>query len=203
MDDGSPADAEAPASDVSALPNIEARRTVTTTNGHVTIGPREIARHIPRSARITLTGAIPYDVDIHLIWDDGEQRLVADHVGITRRPDGPAVRASDLTAIKFSQLIEETLVAEVLDHRGWNGIVKDHPDADPAAVDALIYALAHALGGQRPTQTVALARCLRPGSAIKRVMRARELGYLGQATKGRSGGLVDSIVADACWSGSS
>ena len=30
------------------------------------------------------------------------------------------------------------------------------PDTDPAAVDALFYALAHALGGHNPTQTVAL-----------------------------------------------
>jgi hypothetical protein len=51
--------------------------------------------------------------------------------------------------------------------------------------------LAHALGGHNPTQTVAIARGLQPGSAIKRVMRARELGYLGKATKGRSGGLAN------------
>jgi hypothetical protein len=50
--------------------------------------------------------------------------------------------------------------------------------------------LAHALGGQRPTRTVAIARGLQPGSAIKRVMRARELGYLGKAAKGRSGGFA-------------
>ncbi len=46
------------------------------------------------------------------------------------------------------------------------------------------------LGGQRPTQTVALARGLQPGSAIKRVMRAREQGFLGSAQRGRSGGLA-------------
>ena len=79
----------------------------------------------------------------------------------------------------------------MLDSRGWSGIIEDHADADPAAVDALIYALAHALGGHNPTQTVALARNLQPGSAIKRVMRARQLGYLGKATKGRSGGLTN------------
>ena len=88
-------------------------------------------------------------------------------------------------------MIEISLSVEVLDSRGWSGIIEDHPDADPAAVDALIYALAHALGGHNPTQTVALAHELQPGSAIKRVIRARELGYLGDATKGRSGGLAN------------
>jgi hypothetical protein len=54
---------------------------------------------------------------------------------------------------------------------------------------------AHALGGHNPTQTVAFARNLQPGSAIKRVMRARQLGYLGSATKGRSGGLTNGAAA--------
>ena len=53
----------------------------------------------------------------------------------------------------------------------------------------------HALGGHNPTQTVALARNLQPGSAIKRVMRARQLGYLGKATEGRSGGLTNGSSA--------
>ena len=87
----------------------------------------------------------------------------------------------------------------MLDSRGWSGIIEDHPDADPAAVDALIYALAHALGGHNPTQTVALARNLQPGSAIKRVMRARQLGYLGKATKGRSGGLTNGTPPPDRW----
>jgi hypothetical protein len=54
---------------------------------------------------------------------------------------------------------------------------------------------AHALGGHNPTQTVAFARNLQLGSAIKRVMRARQLGYLGTATKGRSGGLTIGAAA--------
>ena len=39
-----------------------------------------------------------------------------------------------------------------------------------------------------------LARNLQPGSAIKPVMRARQLGYLGKATKGRSGGLTNGTA---------
>jgi hypothetical protein len=162
-----------------------------TTRGKIPVGPDKLARAVPRSARIVVTGKDPYDLEIRLSWDDDEQRLAPDDVRITRRPDGIPVRAAELARISISQLVEATLVAEVLDSRGWPGIVADNRDADPAAVDALIYALAHALGGHNPTQTVALARDLQPGSAIKRVMRARELGYLGKATKGRSGGLAN------------
>jgi hypothetical protein len=197
MDDWPPLDDEAPTTNEPMLPSGELASTVTTTtSGHVAVGPGTIARHVPRSARISVTGTDPYDVDVHLNWDDDEQRLVVEDVRITRRPDGPAVRASELTAIKFGQLVEDSLAAEVLDDRGWKGIVEDHPHGDPAAVDTLIYSLAHAVGGQRPTQTVARARGLQPGSAIKRVMRARELGYLGKATKGRSGGLANGGTAN-------
>ena len=153
-----------------------------TTRGTVPVGPNGLARTVPRSVRIVVTDKDPYDLDIRLSWDDDEQRLVPDDVRVTRRPDGIPVRAADLAHIQIGQLIETNLAAEVLDY---------HDDADPAAVDALIYALAHALGGHNPTQTVALARNLQPGSAIKRVMRARQLGYLGKATKGRSGGLTN------------
>jgi hypothetical protein len=166
-----------------------------TTRGKVPVGPNGLARTVPRSVRIVVTDKDPYDLDIRLSWDDDEQRLVPDDVRVTRRPDGIPVRAADLARIKIGQLIEANLAGEVLDSRGWSGIIEDHDDADPAAVDALIYALAHALGGHNPTQTVALARNLQPGSAIKRVMRARQLGYLGKATKGRSGGLTNGSDA--------
>ena len=162
-----------------------------TTRGKVPVGPNGLARTVPRSVRIVVTDKDPYDLDIRLVWDDDEQRLVTDDLRVTRRPAGIPVRAADLGRIRIGQLIETSLAVEVLDSRGWSGIIDDHPDADPAAVDALIYSLAHALGGHNPTQTVAIARELQPGSAIKRVMRARELGYLGAATKGRSGGLTN------------
>jgi hypothetical protein len=166
-----------------------------TTRGKVPVGPSGLARAVPRSVRIVVTGKDPYDLDIRLSWDDDEQRLVPDDVRITRRPDGIPVRAAELARISIGQLVEAALAAEVLDSRSWAGIIADHHDADQAAVDALVYALAHALGGHNPTQTVALARNLQPGSAIKRVMRARELGYLGKATKGRSGGLGNGDTA--------
>jgi hypothetical protein len=166
-----------------------------TTRGKVLVGPSGLARTIPRTVRIVVTDKDPYDLDIRLTWDDDEQRLVPDDVRVTRRSDGIPVRAAELGRIRIGELIESNLAAEVLDSRGWSGILEDHDNADPAAVDALIYALAHGLGGHNPTQTVALARNLQPGSAIKRVMRARELGYLGKATKGRSGGLTDGTSA--------
>ena len=166
-----------------------------TTRGKVAVGPNGLARSVPRSVRIVVTDKDPYDLDIRLSWDDDEQRLVPDDVRITRRPNGMPVRAAELARIRIGELIETNLAAEILDTRGWSGIIEDHPDADPAAVDALIYAMAHALGGHNPTQTVGLARNLQPGSAIKRVMRARQLGYLGKATKGRSGGLANGDSA--------
>jgi len=162
-----------------------------TTRGKVRVGPNGLARNVPRSVRIVVTDKDPYDLDIRLVWDDDEQRLVPDDLRVTRRPDGIPVRAADLGRIKIGQLIESNLTAEILDSRGWAGIIEDHDKEDPAAVDALIYSLAHAVGGHNPTQTVAIARNLQPGSAIKRVMRARQLGYLGAATKGRSGGLTN------------
>ena len=167
----------------------------TTVRGKVLVGPNGLARPVPRTARVVITDKDPYDLDIRLNWDDDEQRLVPDDVRITRRPDGKPVRAAELARLRIGETIAACLAAEVLDGRGWSGIIEDHPDDDPAAVDALIYALAHALGSHNPTQTVGQARGLQAGSAIKRVMRARELGYLGAAHKGRSGGLSGEASA--------
>jgi hypothetical protein len=161
----------------------------TTVRGKVIVGPNGLARSVPRTARVIVTGKDPYDLDIRLNWDDDEQRLVPEDIRITRRPEGRPVRVADIARIRIGETIASSLASEVLDTRGWSGVIEDHPQDDPAAVDALIYSLAHALGSHNPTQTVGIARGLQPGSAIKRVMRARELGYLGEAQKGRSGGL--------------
>ena len=153
----------------------------TTVRGKVLVGPNGMARPVPRSATVTVTGKDPYDLDIRLNWDDDEQRLVPEDVRITRRPEGIPVRVAELARLRLGETIAASLAAAVLDTRGWAGIIEDHPDVDPAAVDALIYALAHTLGSHNPTQIVGMARGLQPGSAIKRVMRARERGYLGEA----------------------
>jgi hypothetical protein len=131
-----------------------------TTRGKVSVGPNGLARTVPRSVRIVVTGNDPYDLDIRLTWDDEEQRLVPDDVRVTRRPNGIPVRAADLARIKIGQLIESNLAAELLDHRGWSGIIDDHDDADPAAVDALIYALAPLSAGTiRPRRWRSPATC--------------------------------------------
>jgi hypothetical protein len=70
------------------------------TRGRVSVGPNGLARSVPRSARIVVTGTDPYDLDIRLSWDDDEQRLVPDDIRVTRRPDGIAVRAADLARIQ-------------------------------------------------------------------------------------------------------
>src|SRR6187200_221063 len=102
-----------------------------TTRGKVTIGPKGLARSVPRSVRIVVTDKDPYDLDIRLTWDDDEQRLVPDDLRVTRRPDGIPVRAADLGRIKIGDLIATNLVAVVLDSRGWGGIIEDHAKADP------------------------------------------------------------------------
>ena len=157
------------------------------TRGRVHVGPDGLVHRVPRTARITLTGKDPYDVDIRLNWDDDEQRLVAEDARISRRLDGLPVRVTEVAKMRIGDLIAASLTAEVLDTRGWAGVVEDNPHEDPAAVKAPIYAGAPARG-HNPTQTVALVHGLQPGSAIKRVMRARDLGYPGEARKGRSRG---------------
>ena len=73
-----------------------------------------------------MTDKDPYDLDIRLSWDDDEQRLVPDDVRVTRRPDGLPVRVAELARVKIGQLIESNLAGEVLDSRGWSGIIEDH-----------------------------------------------------------------------------
>ena len=102
-----------------------------TTRGKVSVGPNGLARNVPRSVRIVVTDKDPYDLDIRLVWDDDEQRLVPDDLRVTRRPDGIPVRAADLGRIKIGQLIEHNLTAEILDSRGWAGIIEDHARRRP------------------------------------------------------------------------
>ena len=157
-----------------------------TTRGSVTVGPTGLERGIPRSARVMVTGKPPYDLELSLEYDNGEARLVLDEIRILRQPTGVPVRTAELQQVRIPELIAKALRGEVLDARGWEGVVEDHRDEDPVKVDALVYSLAHALADPRPTQTVATARGLKPGSGIKRVMRAREMGFLGAAQRGRS-----------------
>ena len=156
------------------------------TQGSVTVGPSGLERGIPQSARVFVTGKPPYDLELALEYDDSEARLVLDQIKILRQTEGIPVRTAELQQVRIPDLIATSLRGQVLDHRGWQGLIEDHPDHDQVAVDALVYSLAHALADPRPTQTVATARGLKPGSGIKRVMRARELGFLGAAQRGRS-----------------
>jgi hypothetical protein len=98
-----------------------------TTRGKVSVGPKGLARSVPRSMRVVVTGTDPYNLDIRLTWDDDERRRVPDDVHVTRRPDGIPVRAADLARITIGQLIETHLAAEVLDSRGWSGSSRTTP----------------------------------------------------------------------------
>ncbi len=165
---------------------VETVQLDVSTEGSVTVGPMGLERNIPKSARVVVTGQPPYDLELELEYDKGEARLVLDRIRILRRPLGVPVRTAELQQVRIPELIALSLRGEVLDDRGWPGLIQDHPDHDQVAVDALVYSLAHALADPRPTQTVATARGLKPGSGIKRVMKAREQGYLGAAQRGRS-----------------
>ena len=156
-------------------------------SGAVPVGPEHLTFDVPERAHIEVVGNPPYDLDIHLAFSDEAQRLEITELTLKRQDGGEPLRMADFQQVRLSDLIETSLVGEVLDKRGWPGIVADREDVEPEAVDALVYRVSYALFGQRPTQIVAEARGLKPGSSIKRVMRAREMGYLGPAHKGRSG----------------
>ena len=67
-------------------------------------------------------------------------------------------------------------------------IIADHPDDDPIAVDALVYRLAYALGGQKPAATIAIARGLSPATGPKRAHHARQAGLIPPAEPGKASG---------------
>jgi hypothetical protein len=66
---------------------------------------------------------------------------------------------------------------------GWQQLVAEHGDDDPIAVDALVYLLSHALGGQSPSATIAIARGLSPASGPKRAANARQAGLIPPAVE--------------------
>jgi hypothetical protein len=91
---------------------------------------------------------------------------------------------SRINQISLAEVIERCLVADVLGGPdGWPKLVAEHADADPVSVDALVYLLSHALGGQSPAATVAIARGLSQASGPKRVSNARQAGLIPPAVE--------------------
>lgn len=133
------------------------------------------------------TGDENYDLKLNVAWDESRGRHTLQKLTIDARPDGEYVRVSRMSQIALTDIITSALEAEVVAD-GWEQIVAAHPDDDPVAVDALIYLLSHALGGQKPSATVAIARGLSPATGPKHVARARQAGLLPEAELGKATG---------------
>ena len=118
----------------------------------------------------------------------GVGQIVGQRLVITAQPDGEYVRMSKISQIALAEVVATALERDVVGDHGWTQFVADHPDDDPVAVDALVYLISHALGGQKPSATVALARGLSPATGPKHVARARERGLIPPAEPGRSSG---------------
>jgi hypothetical protein len=153
--------------------------------GMITVGPPDGPQvKIPTAYTITVTGEAPYDLRLDVTWDPSLGRHTLHELTITEQPGGVYVRMSQISQIALAELIERSLVADVLGGpNGWQKLVADHDDADPVAVDALVYRLSHALGGQSPSATIAIARGLSPASGPKRAAHARQAGLIPPAAE--------------------
>jgi hypothetical protein len=153
--------------------------------GTVTVGPPHGPNlKIPTHYVITITGEPPYDLRLGVTWEPSLGRHTLHELTITEQANGEYVRMSRINQIALAEIVERSLVADVLGGPdGWQQLVADHADADPVAVDALVYLLSHALGGQSPSATVALARGLSQASGPKRVANARQAGLIPPAVE--------------------
>ena len=95
---------------------------------------------------------------------------------------------SHINQLALADITERTLTDDVIGPEGWQQIIADHPDNDAVAVDALIYLLAYALGGQKPAVTIATARGLSPATGPKRAAHARQAGLIPPAEPGKASG---------------
>lgn len=153
--------------------------------GMITIGPPDGPHvKIPAAYTITVTGEPPYDLVLDVTWDQHLGRHTLHQLTLTAQPGGDYVRMSRISQIALAEIIERSLVADVLGGPdGWQKLVAEHADTDPVAVDALVYLLSHALGGQSPSATVAIARGLSQASGPKRVANARQAGLIPPAVE--------------------
>jgi hypothetical protein len=153
--------------------------------GMINVGPPDGPHvKIPAAYTITVTGEPPYDLRLDVTWDPNLGRHTLHELTITELPDGVYVRMSRIGQIALAELIERSLVNDVLGGSdGWQKLVAEHAEEDPVAVDALVYLLSHALGGQSPSATIAIARGLSPASGPKRAVHARQAGLLPPAAE--------------------
>jgi hypothetical protein len=157
--------------------------------GTVTVGPLDgPQRQIPAAFTITITDHEPYDLRLDVEWSPDLHRHTLRQLTITAQSGDEYVRMSRMSHIAFAEIIETALHDHVIGEDGWQQILEDNADHDPVAVDALIYLLSHALGGQRPATTIALARGLSPATGPKRATQARQAGLLPPAEPGKAAG---------------
>jgi hypothetical protein len=153
-------------------------------SGKVAVGPPggpTVA--IPTRFVVSITDEPPYDLLLDVTWDAGLGRHTLHQLTLTEQPGGPYVRMSQINQLALADIIERSLTEDVLGPGEWPGIVAAHADHDPVAVDALIYRLAFALGGQRPAATIAVARGLALSTGPKRAVHARQLGLIPPAAE--------------------
>ncbi len=153
--------------------------------GLISVGPPDGPQvKIPAAYRVTVEGEPPYDLRLDITWDPALARHTLHELTITEQPGGIYVRLAQISQIALAELIERSLVADVVGGpEGWQQLVAEHADDDPVAVDALVYLLSHALGGQSPSATIAIARGLSPASGPKRAAHARQAGLIPPAAE--------------------
>jgi hypothetical protein len=155
-------------------------------SGEIQIGPPGGPTHtIPDRFVVFVTGEPPYDLRLDITWDDDLGRHTLHQLTLTEQANGDYVRMSRINQLALADIIERTLTDDVIGPDGWPRIIADHPDDDPMAVDALVYRLAYALGGQRPAATIAIARGLALSSGPKRAANARHAGLIPPAEPGK------------------
>ncbi len=158
-------------------------------SGKVIVGPPGGPTHIiPDRFIVAVTDEPPYDLRLDVTWDPHLGRHTLHQLTLTEQAGGEYVRMSRINQLALADIIERALTEDVIGADGWPRILAEHPDADQVAVDALVYRLAYALGGQRPAATIAIARGLALSSGPKRAAHARQLGLIPPAEPGRASG---------------
>jgi hypothetical protein len=158
-------------------------------SGKVTVGPPGGPTvTIPTRFVLAITDQPPYDLLLEVTWDPELGRHTLHQLTLTEQPGGDYVRMSRINQLALADVIERALTDDVLGPDGWPGLLGDHADADPVALDALIYRLAYALGGQRPAATIAVARGLALSTGPKRAVHARQAGLIPPAEPGKAAG---------------
>jgi len=140
---------------------------------------------VPTSFTIAVDENPPYDLRLRTEWHDDERRLTIREATFTATDDDEPVRMASIIRVAVGDAAGRAMEQAVLGDRGWEGVVLDHPDDEPVRVDALVYLLSVALGSQKPSANVAIARGLSPASGPKRVGAARKAGLIPETESGK------------------